>query len=1569
MNNDLPLCCIFQGTQPIQPVERLTVREQQPAPSAGPTATEQQPAPRAGPTAREQQSAPGVGHTAREQQPASMSMPMMEESTTPRTEMLLESQNSAPAAVKTLPQQVSQPNFVSLNSPNMSISVQDLSSLIQSLTQNNGRMTYDKNILPVFDPAQKNQRIESWIAKVNECAQIYKWTDEQTRHFALPKLEGHAKKWYEGLQTILLTWVEWQDRLIKAFPSETNHGSLLTEMLERRMKIGESVDGYYFDKMVLLNACEIKGKKAVDCLIHGIDDRTIRAGASSARLYDPEDLLKFLKDLCRDRESSFRAIRPRGSASTFNDIVCFKCNKRGHRGAQCHSTTTPELFCYNCKEKGHLSNKCSKPIVKCTNCNRVGHKTEDCYRNKNKFNNNNNSVIEKKTLFTQSNTSKNAKYHKEAIINGTIKTKCFVDFGSDCTLISLDLVKKHALNILQFNTDVPNVKGFGNGAYTPLGYTRIELTLGEVSAMIDAYIVENSMIEEPLLVGQDFTELPELLIVKTNIKLDIIKRDIPPELTNILTENDNNSEKRVLRVVSSIMVNKIDYVECSDSEKFNGDILVETTVRRPNNNDYTVLGGVYSLHEGGCKIAVCNHTDKPLPLTKGIVLARAEVINPMDVNLNNQDSFCGRIIEPSDLTPITEDDININPELTLEQNQSVVSLINKYRTCFAQNLSELGSTNIAEMNIELEDNTPVSYRPYRLSYMEREVVREMVKELIDNDIAEESNSPYASPIILVTKKTGGYRLCVDFRALNRKTKKDYFPMPRIDDQLDVLNGNKYYTSLDLASGYYQIPIRAEFRHLTAFITPDGLYQFKKMPLGLVNSPAVFQRTINKVLGNSRHDSTLAYMDDILIPGKDFEQEFDRLEKAFQLLQAAGLTLNLKKCNFFQETLEYLGHEISESGVRPGKAKITAVENFPTPRNVHEIRQFIGLASYFRKFIKNFSIIAKPLTDLTKKQCAWCWGAEQETAFNNLKHALIQRPLLGLYDPKNETFLHTDASKHGIAGILIQKDKVSGSMKPIAYFSRKTSIDEEKYHAYELETLAVVASLQRFRVYLLGVKFTLVTDCNALRATFTKRDLMPRIARWWIGMQEYNFDIVYRPGSMMSHVDALSRNPQPYESLFTQEGIPSIMRITQEDWLLSQQLADSDVQRIRKTLEDKESIEIKKNYVLKDNKLFRRIGDDLKWVVPKASRFQLCKLNHDDIGHFSVEKTLDKISKDFWFPKMKKFIRKYVHSCIECAYSKEPSGPKEGLLHPIHKVNKPFDTVHIDHLGPFVKSARGNSYLLVLVDGFTKFCLLKPLRNLKSNLSIRSLEEIFSIFGYPNRLISDQGSSFTSREFKRFCDKSKINHILNAVASPRANGQVERYNRTVLDALTAYTDKLGEKYWDTVLGKLQWGMNNTLNKGIGKAPSEALFGITMSNQGENVFAKILNETRQSGSSIQDIRGKVSEHIEKDQRAQKARYDRHKIKAKVYKEGDLVKLLKPVGGNDGKSKKLLPKFTGPYKITKVLENDRYEVSSIPGSKITQKTYCNIWAADRIKPWITTYSDYKSSTESDSYTDESD
>ncbi|KAG6464992.1 hypothetical protein O3G_MSEX014865 [Manduca sexta] len=563
------------------------------------------------------------------------------------------------------------------------------------------------------------------------------------------------------------------------------------------------------------------------------------------------------------------------------------------------------------------------------------------------------------------------------------------------------------------------------------------------------------------------------------------------------------------------------------------------------------MPGEYCLENGKGRILVQNLSENIICLKQHSLITRVHCVNNcVDINMLD--------FENDAVT------INYGEQLSNYEVTRLKELLKKYETCFSDNLNDLGLTNVVQMEIDLNDSKPVVYRPYRLSFPEREQVRSMVKEMMEAGIICESSSPYASPVLIVKKKTGESRLCVDYRALNNKTRKEYYPLPLIDDQLDRLAGNSLFISLDLASGYYQIPIELKSQDKTAFVTPDGQYQFKRMPFGLANAPSVFQRTMNKILLKVNY--TIVYMDDVLIPAQSFDQGLMRLGEVLQIFSDSGLTLKIKKCYFFCTELEFLGFHVSGKGIRPGTHKTEAIQNFPTPRNVHDVRRFIGLTSFFRRFVKDFALIARPLTDLMKSKFEWKWSDDQEAAFNILKEKLVERPILALYDAKLETELHIDASKLGVAGILMQKG-VDGLLRPIAYYSRKTTVDEQKFHSFELETLAVVASLNRFRVYLLGLKFKIVTDCNALRTTLTKRDLIPRISRWWVQFQEYDFEIEYRPGSRMAHVDALSRSPVSEPTDGDIDRIIDVLHVDVRDWIATVQSNDSEIKRIRGILED------------------------------------------------------------------------------------------------------------------------------------------------------------------------------------------------------------------------------------------------------------------------------------------------------------------------------------------------------------------------------------------------------------------
>lgn len=1100
--------------------------------------------------------------------------------------------------------------------------------------------------------------------------------------------------------------------------------------------------------------------------------------------------------------------------------------------------------------------------------------------------------------------------------------------------------------------NLPTLRGFGKSFIKAIGMCTVNVRVDGVSLEVDVVIVPDEYLDYEILLGQTATEQACVEFHKTDKEL-IIK-----------SANYTNTSKLVMRSKADLTIYGDASIKVCCNDNFTGTISVETG-RRPN---FKLKEGKLDIKNGLGYLSIINTENQIVRFKRNELLLRAYVNYNTNVSPLN---YSIRKIGTTKMA-ITIDDLKFGSDLNKGQVNTVLDLVNEYRDCFAKDLSELGRTDVTEMDITLKDSEPVVYRPYRLSHMERIEVKCMIDELLQYEIIRPSTSPYASPIIVVKKKTGDKRLCVDYRALNKKTIKQHYPLPRIEDQIDRLAGNKFFCALDLASGYYQVPLTEDAKLKTAFVTPDGQFEFNRMPFGLANAPAVFQRTINMILGNTRFDSALAYMDDILIPSTTFDQGIERLRAVFEKLRAANLTLKPQKCYFFHTNVDYLGFEVSEKGIRPGLRKTDAVFNFPCPKDVHNVRQFLGLASYFRRFIKGFSQIAKPLTALLKKGCQWLWGSEQNDAFCKLKNALTSRPVLALYNPKAETQIHTDASKSGIGSVLLQKQD-DGLFKPIAYYSRQTSPEESHFSSYELETLAVIASLTKFRTYVLGSKFTIVTDCNSLRATFLKRDMIPRVARWWSLIQEYDCDIVYRPGQRMAHADALSRNPVSDEEGVVKAIETRDIMIIDNDWLATVQSDDTEIKRIRDILSNSDYddvVEVRKNFVVKRDRVYRNTDEGLRWVVPKGCRWQILQKNHDDIGHFGFEKTFERIKQHYWFARMRKFVKKYVNACLECAHNKLPAGKKQGYMHPITKVSTPFHTIHIDHVGPFVTSKKKNTHILVIIDAYSKFIVLKAVRNTKSKTSISVLQEYYGIFGLPNRLISDRGSSFTSAKFKSFMNDIGVKHILNAVASPRANGQVERYNRTILDSLAAQNHGNDERLWDEKLLQVQWGLNNTVNKGTGKSPSEILFGLRLTGVREGPLMSEISpditddyEQPRVSDNRTAIRAEVDEHIVKTQVKQKERFDKKRKAPPKFQIGDLVRVER-TSHVTGQSKKLLPKLQGPYRITNIFDNDRYEVTDTPLTKKGSVTYKGVHAVDKIFPWLCyskTNTEYSDSDES--------
>ena len=445
-----------------------------------------------------------------------------------------------------------------------------------------------------------------------------------------------------------------------------------------------------------------------------------------------------------------------------------------------------------------------------------------------------------------------------------------------------------------------------------------------------------------------------------------------------------------------------------------------------------------------------------------------------------------------------------------------------YESVFSRGPGDLGRTSLVQHDIITRPGAPVKQPPRRMAGEKQRSADQQIRESLQSGIATRSHSSWASPIVMVRKKDGTYRLCIDYRALNSRTITDAYPLPRIQDTLDTLATAKWFSTLDLASGYWQVELTPRARRAAAFCTRNGLFQWNVMPFGLCNAPATFQRLMDRVLAGMQWETCLVYLDDIIVLAKDVPEMLKRLGQVFQRLKHANLKLKPTKCCLFRRQVAYLGHIVSEQGVATDPNKVHKVKTWPTPTSVQEVRRFIGLASYYRRFVKDFATIAEPLHNLTKKNAHFQWSTEHQSAFDTLKHCLTTAPILGYPLDQGEMILDTDASDTGIGAVLSQMQ--DGAERVLAYGSRKLAKAEQNYCTTRRELLAIVDFTSHFRQYLLGRPFKVRTDHSSLRWLTRMKEPEGQLARWLEKLAEYEFEIIHRPGRLHTNADSLSRRP-------------------------------------------------------------------------------------------------------------------------------------------------------------------------------------------------------------------------------------------------------------------------------------------------------------------------------------------------------------------------------------------------------------------------------------------------------------
>lgn len=885
---------------------------------------------------------------------------------------------------------------------------------------------------------------------------------------------------------------------------------------------------------------------------------------------------------------------------------------------------------------------------------------------------------------------------------------------------------------------------------------------------------------------------------------------------------------------------------------------------------------------------------------------------------------------------------NNEPDLSNIKSESSREAIREIITNYSPKIPE---KSCVQLKVCLTDEVPVYEKPRRLAPKEKEIVNNIIQNWLDQGICRASKSDFASAVVLRPKKTPGlWRLCIDFRRLNRKVIRDRFPLPIMDDVIDVLQDGAVFTNLDLVDGFFHIDVDEDSIKYLSFIVPDGQYECLKAPFGFANSPAVFQRFINSVFKALMYQRVVAiYLDDLSVPGKNDEDNIEKLKRVLAMAEENGLRINWRKCQFLADRITFLGFVLQNGTIKPSDEKTEAVRKFPPPKNVLEIQRFLGLTGFFRRFIRNYATIAKPLSDLTKKDVNFEFGMDQQDAFITLKAVLCDNPVLKMYNPAaSKTELHTDASKFGFGAVLMQRDSEDQKMHPVYYLSYKTTPAQQKYDSYDLETFAIYKALKKLRIYLLGLTFEVFTDCQAFERSMLKKELIPRIAKWALYISQFECKLVHQPGTKMQHVDALSR-------------IPRIMLI--ENGLLARvkqmQREDERCKTIMKILETKSH----EDFTTRSGILYKWTDGNNLLVVPKKIEKEIIRSIHEK-GHIDARKVETMVKRDYFIDKLGPKVSAVIANCIACILANRKEGKKECLLNTIDKGDIPLHTYHIDHLGPLKSTAKSYNHIFMVTDAFSKFVWIYPVKSTDIDEVLKKLEYQREIFGNPHTIIADKGGAFKSNKMEEYCKENNINLHLITTGVPRGNGQIERLNRIVIPILTKLSNDDPEK-WYRHTTRLQSVMNSTITRSTGKTPFEMLFGVTMRTNDDQLLASQLEEALQNDfmERRQEMRNTAKRNIAKLQDENRKTFNRNRKPALKYKIGDLVAIQRTqLGGG----LKLKGKFLGPYEVTQIKRQDRYGVMKIgqhEGPNITST------AADLMKPWANNEDeDSSSSSEAD-------
>ena len=1041
---------------------------------------------------------------------------------------------------------------------------------------------------------------------------------------------------------------------------------------------------------------------------------------------------------------------------------------------------------------------------------------------------------------------------------------------------------------------------------------------------------------------------------------------------------------------------------------------------------------VHVNHLDGSETAYCNRTDVSFDSSAPLQLCCHKLYNMSNQQryevLSAQSPKGPSSPVPSHVRELYEQSL---PRLETEELRTrVAHLLTQYQDVFAKHPDDIGRAKLIKHDIDTGDAQPVRQRCRRFAKVHIEAIQEHVKKLSEAGIIRPSESEWASNIVVVKKKDGTWRMCIDYRELNTKTRNpDSYLLPRIDDTLDALADAKVFCTLDMLQGYHQVELTERAKEKTAFHAPHCSpthWEYNYMPFGLVRAPRTFQRLMDKVIQGLEYKIALCYLDDIIIFASTKLACIDNIEQVLIRLRAANLKLKAKKCVLFAESVSYLGHLITKDGVHTDPAKIESIKNRHPPRTVRQVRSFLGLANYYYRFIKDYAQIAAPLNNLTKKGTKFRWTEVEQKSFDEIKHRLITAPIMAYPRSKGMFILDTDASDRTVGAVLsqVQVDNDVAQEKVIAYYSYNFKQTERNYCARQREMLAIVQSVKHFDVYLRGPKFLIRTDHASLRYIKTLKEMPGQFARWIMYLEEFSYTIEVRKGTLHGNADGVSRGCSGKKCICADleewERRRNIRRGTKlagltdvvisddtpldDDLVMSYRCSDGkhldtnecviNALKLKPHYSNAEIAKLQQSdpdigpvYVSKksdpvtrptwnkhsakspatkayladwlrlefhNDVLYRRwesndgLRSHLQFLVPRLIQKEMLTKVHDSQtrAHMGRRRTMYALQQFCYWYKMFDDVVFWLATCQICQKRKQLV-PKPKAPMQIYKTGAPYERISMDVCGPLVLTPRGNQYLLVISDHFTKYTRAFPMKDqTAATVAHILIYEWFAIHGEPMQIHSDQGSNFESKLMQDLCASYGIEKTRTTPFHPQADGQVERFNKTVMNLIYSIIDKKLDT-WDLKCIHAVSAYNASVHESTGFTPNRMVFADEIKHSDARILPTPIDNDMSYAEYVQKQRelkaeafDAARESIGRKALLQKKHYDRTSNLLK-YKIGDPIWILNSSKPEKG-TKKLISKFNGPYWIVDVLSDVNFRFAEHATSKM------RVIHHDRIKPY---------------------